>query len=154
MEKTKRRRKTAQKDNGFTASRTTSDTRMLDDLGLIDVFGAGILILLVASVLVVIVSAPEVADTAEPPDSDWSIERVNSTHIVVHHERGEPVAKNNLTVIVDEYPRPAKWAGNASGEYVREGSSATFEVGEGQDVAVYWTGVDTVRRKVLVQSNT
>ena len=154
VEKTKRRPKTARKDNGFTASRTTSDTRMLDDLELIDAFGVGILILLVASVAVIIVSAPDVANTPEAPDSDWSLERVNSTHVVVHHQRGEPVAKDNLTVIVDEYPRTAKWSGNASGRYVREGSSAVFEVGEGQDVAVYWTGVDTVRREVLVQSNT
>jgi len=150
----KQRRKTARKDNGFTASRSISDTAMLDDLELIDAFGAAILLLLVASVSVIIVSAPEVADTAEAPDSEWSLERVNSTHVLVQHKGGEPVAKANLTVIVDEYPRPTVWSGNASDGYVREGSSATFEVGEGQDVAVYWTGIDTVRRKVLVEGST
>lgn len=154
VKKPKRSRKAARKDNGFIRSQAISDSRMLDDFELVDVFGVAIVILLVASVLVVIVTAPEVADTPEPPDSDWSFERVNETHAVIQHQGGEPVEIKNLTVIVEDYPRPAKWSGNTSDGYVREGSSATVEVADNQDVTLYWTGVDTVRRKVLLEGST
>jgi len=124
---------------------------MLDGLKKIDIVGGVIILLLVASVAIVVATTPEVADTAEPPDSDWALERVNDTHMEIRHEGGDGVEADNLSIIVDEYPRPVEWNGNVSGGSVGEGAWTTIEVSEGQNVAVYWTGVDTVRREVLAE---
>jgi hypothetical protein len=118
------------------------------DFELVDVAGAVILLLLVASVAVIIVATPEVADTPDAPDSNWSIDRVNESYVTISHDGGAPIERRNLTVIVEEYPRPTRWSGEDR-DLVREGDSTTVQVSEDQDVALYWTGVDTVRREVL-----
>jgi hypothetical protein len=118
------------------------------DFELVDVAGGIIVLLLVASVAIIIVATPEVADTPEAPESNWSIDRVNQSYVTITHEGGSPIEKANLTVIVEEYPRPTEWSGEADGLVV-EGDSATVQVSTDQDVALYWTGVDTVRREVL-----
>lgn len=123
----------------------------MDDLELIDLIGAVILLLLVASVSVIVLAAPEVSQTPDAPESNWSIERVNSTHVTIGHEGGQPVDTDNLTVIVDEYPRTTRWSGNGSGGFVSEGDSTVVQMSDGQDIAVYWTGAGTVRREVLVE---
>ncbi|MCX2818878.1 hypothetical protein EGH25_05890 [Haladaptatus sp. F3-133] len=118
------------------------------DFELVDIIGVVILLLLVSSVAIIIVATPEVADTPEAPESNWSIDRVNRSYATVTHEGGMPIDRTNLTVIVEEYPRPTKWSGEADG-MVAEGDSATVQVSTDQDIALYWTGVDTVRREVL-----
>lgn len=120
---------------------------------LIDIAGAVILLLLVVSVWTLVVATPEVAETPEAPPSNWTIERVNDTHMTISHEEGEPVDKDNLTVVVEDYPRPTEWSGSDDG-FVREGDSTTVQVSNDQDVALYWTGVDTVRREVLAGGTT
>jgi hypothetical protein len=125
---------------------------MFNKFELIDVAGIFILILLVASVAVIVVATPEVAERDEPPDSDWTVQKVNDSHMEVRHLRGEPVAMQNLTVIIGEYPRPVKWSGNVSGGYVREGGYASIEVSEGETIAVYWSSSeDTIRMNLLAE---
>jgi len=118
------------------------------DFELVDIAGAFLVLLLVGSVSIILVGAPEVADKPDAPPSNWSIDRVNESYVTVSHEGGSPIQRSNLTVIVEEYPRPTGWSGEDDG-MVREGDSATVQVSQDQDVAVYWTGVDTVRRELL-----
>ncbi|MFP4187922.1 MAG: type IV pilin [Halobacteriales archaeon] len=118
------------------------------DFELVDIAGGVILLLLVASVAIIIVATPEVADTTDAPESDWSIDRVNQSYVSITHEGGSPIDRDNLTVIVEEYPRPTEWSGEEDGVVV-EGDSTTVQASTDQDIALYWTGVDTVRREVL-----
>lgn len=120
------------------------------DFELVDIAGAIIVLLLVASVATIIVGAPEVANSPDAPPSNWSIDRVNESYVTITHEGGSPIQRENLTVIVEEYPRPTRWSGVDDG-VVREGDSATVQVSKDQDMALYWTGVDTVRREILAE---
>jgi hypothetical protein len=120
------------------------------DFELVDIAGAVIVLLLVASVATIIVGAPEVANSPDAPPSNWSIDRVNESYVTITHEGGSPIQRENLTVIVEEYPRPTRWSGVDDG-IVREGDSTTVQVSKDQDMALYWTGVDTVRREILAE---
>lgn len=120
------------------------------DFELVDIAGAIIVLLLVASVATIIVGAPEVANSPDAPPSNWSIDRVNESYVIITHEGGSPIQRENLTVIVEEYPRPTRWSGVDDG-IVREGDSTTVQVSKDQDMALYWTGVDTVRREILAE---
>lgn len=120
------------------------------DFELVDIAGAIIVLLLVASVATIIVGAPEVANSPDAPPSNWSIDRVNESYVTITHEGGSPIQRENLTVIVEEYPRPTRWSGVDDG-IVREGDSTTVQVSKDQDMALYWTGVDTVRREILAE---
>lgn len=120
------------------------------DFELVDIAGAVIVLLLVASVATIIVGAPEVANSPDAPPSNWSIDRVNESYVIITHEGGSPIQRENLTVIVEEYPRPTRWSGVDDG-IVREGDSTTVQVSKDQDMALYWTGVDTVRREILAE---
>lgn len=127
---------------------------MFDDFELIDVGGAVVVLLLLASVVVIVVAAPEVSQRAEPPDSEWSIEMVNDSHMRISHEGGEPVDPGNLTIIVEEYPRQTEWLKNGSvtDGFLTEGSHAFIEVSDGQAVALYWSGSeDTIKREILAE---
>jgi hypothetical protein len=120
------------------------------DFELVDIAGAIIVLLLVASVATIIVGAPEVANSPDAPPSNWSVDRVNESYVTITHEGGSPIQRENLTVIVEEYPRPTRWSGVDDG-IVREGDSTTVQVSKDQDMALYWTGVDTVRREILAE---
>lgn len=125
---------------------------MFEKFELIDAAGIFILMLLVASVAVIVVATPEVADRERPPESNWTAEKANDSHVEISHVGGEPVALENLTVIIGEYPRPVKWSGNVSGGYVTEGGYATIEVAEGETIALYWSSSeDTIRRYLLAE---
>lgn len=125
---------------------------MFEKFELVDAAGIFILMLLVASVAVIVVATPEVADRDEPPDSEWTVEHVNDSYMQMRHVGGEPVALENLTVIIEEYPRPTKWYGNVTGGYVTEGGYTLIEVSDGQTIALYWSSSeDTIRRAVLAE---
>jgi hypothetical protein len=124
---------------------------MFEKFELIDIAGIFILMLLVASVAVIIVATPEVAEGIEPPESEWEVGHVNDSYMKIQHVGGEPVTLSNLTVIIEEYPRPTEWY-NVTGGYVTEGGYTLIEVSDGQSIALYWSSSeDTVRRDILAE---
>jgi len=136
-------------------ARLLKSSRMFDDFELIDVFGAVVLLLLLASVAVVVFATPEVSQRPEPPEADWSIEKVNDSHIQIRHEGGEPVDPENLTIIVKEYPRPTEWSMNGSDGLVREGDYTYIQISDDQDIALYWSASeDTIKREPLARGQT
>ena len=123
---------------------------MFDDFELVDVAGVLILILLVASVAIIVVATPEVSQRAQPPDANWTVEMDNESRMEIRHMGGERVGIENLTIIVEEYPRPTEWSGNVSDGSIGEGGYTSIEVNRGQSVALYWSdSEDTVRREFL-----
>ena len=122
------------------------------DFKMIDLAGAVIVLLLIISVWTLIVATPEVAQTPEPPDSNWSVTKINDTYVKISHEGGEPVNKENLSVVVGKHPRSVEWSGS-NDSFVKENDSATFLVSRDQSVALYWTGVGAVRKDILATLN-
>lgn len=86
------------------------------------------------------VTAPSRAPA--PPDADWTLERVDDTHVRLVHAGGDAVDAERLVVTVDGYDRPATWSGS-----VDPGESGLVRASGGQLVRLYWDpGRGTLRR--------
>jgi len=69
------------------------------------------------------------------PDTDWTIERVNDTHVRVTHAGGESVRTDELRVTADSVRRAANWT-----DPVSDGESAVISASDGSLVRVVWNG--------------
>jgi hypothetical protein len=107
-----------------------SDADRLLDIGGI-VLGVTIL-LMIGALAVAFVEAPSGGTSGGPP-SEWSLERVNDTHVRITHEGGEAVATDRLVVTVDGHNRRVTWEGT-----VVEGDSGTVRAGSDRLVRLYW----------------
>ena len=82
---------------------------MIDDDRLIDVVGVVLVVLIVLALAVIFIAgatAPS-RDLGEPPDANWTIERVSDRDVNVTHSGGEPVAASDLIVSVAGVERGA-----------------------------------------------
>lgn len=104
-------------------------------LALFVLAGLGLVALGVAS------SPPERADDA--PDADWTVERVNATHVRVVHAGGEAIPAEEMEVTVEGYRRAVAWSG-----LLREGDGGTFEASRGKVVRLYWLGGQGLRERM------
>lgn len=86
-------------------------------------------------------SAPSRQPT--PPDAEWSLERVNSTHVRIVHAGGDPVPAEELVVQANKYERAVTWSG-----IVEEGESGVVRVGDRQEVRLIWDGGRGQRRQL------
>lgn len=71
----------------------------------------------------------------QPPDTEWTIERINDTHASVTHAGGEPVRTDEVRVTADSVRRAANWS-----DPVAEGESVVIPASEGSLVRVVWVG--------------
>lgn len=109
----------------------TDGDRLLDIGGLL----IGLtLLLMIGALAVAFVETPGGEATSGPP-TEWSLERVNDTHVRITHEGGDPVAADQLVVSVDGNDRRVTWEGT-----VAEGDSGVVRAGAGPDLLVrlYW----------------
>lgn len=106
------------------------DDRLLDYLG---VFVAVTLLLMVGALVLAFAGAPG-DRTAEAPGAEWSLERVNDTHVRVVHAGGRPVPADRLVVTVDGYRRRPTWSG-----LVSRGDATLVRAGTDLLVRLYWT---------------
>lgn len=74
-------------------------------------------------------------DAAGAPDANWSIERVNDSHVRVTHAGGQPVRTENLRVTVDSLERSTDFT-----DPVTPGENATVDASDGSMVRVVWNG--------------
>jgi len=102
--------------------------------------GALLLFVLGTVVLVGVLVATGVPSTStgDAGAANWSVERVNDTHVRVEHAGGPPVQASEVTVSVDNNERRTGWSGRVvQGESatVRAGPEAVVRVvlGEGDD---------------------
>ncbi|HKJ57862.1 MAG TPA: hypothetical protein VKA37_01445, partial [Halobacteriales archaeon] len=75
---------------------------MIDDDRLIDVVGVVVAVFVVLAVAVLVLAgatAPS-RQPAEPPDANWTIERVVVGEVAITHAGGEPVDASELVVSV------------------------------------------------------
>lgn len=107
----------------------------MNDDRLIDVVGAVVVLLVVvaAAVLVLAGATAPSRQPAEPPDANWTIERVGVGTVNVTHAGGEPVDASQLVVSVAGVERSP-----GRSDVLTEGESLEVPARSGQRVALYW----------------
>lgn len=110
-----------------------SDDRILDIIGLLIVLGVvagiGILVFFGGN------TGPANPQPA-PPDANWTLSRMNATHVQVGHLGGDAVESENLLVTVGGEQRPARWSETT----VDRGRTGTVRADANQSITLYWTG--------------
>lgn len=94
-----------------------------------------VLVLLGGVVLVVVTAVSPPESTTGAPDANWTLERVNQTHVKIAHAGGEPVSASELLVTVGGDRRVVTVEG-----VVAEGDAFIVAAEEGAYVQLYWTG--------------
>lgn len=103
----------------------------------------------VALVLGIVFAGGVVALNFDPPeregapDANWTIERINDTHVAVTHAGGEPVRTENLHVTVDGLERKTNFT-----DPVTPDQRAVVPASEGSVVRVSWEGARTERESM------
>lgn len=125
---------------------------MLDDEErILNLVGVTLALVLVVSVGLLALSSLS-AQPADVPDAEWSLSRVDDSHVRVAHAGGEPVAVANLTVAVDGRVRHPSWSDDTltEGEYgvVRADANATVTLllereAAKRQVLARWNGTDS-----------
>lgn len=110
---------------------TEDDDRLLTLIGI-----ALILFVALGMVIVVLaaVNAPS-QQAPDPPEADWTIERMNASYVRITHAGGEPVPTDKLIVVVGGIERSPSWSGELT-----DGDAGVFEATRGDTVLLYWNG--------------
>ncbi|AUV80265.1 hypothetical protein C2R22_00130 [Salinigranum rubrum] len=110
---------------------------MLDDGDrLLTLFGVAVTLFVVVGLVGVVVaglSGPS-TEIREAPDSDWSLERLNDSHVRITHQGGEAVPATDLVVTADGVRRRVSWRG-----VVSDGDTGVVRADRGVLVQLYWT---------------
>lgn len=107
--------------------------------------GIGLAVAILLSVGVLFLAATT-APTRQPdvPTADWSLDRVNDTHVRIAHAGGDAIEGTNLVVTVDGYERTAHWPPR-----VVEGDTVVVRAPPGRLVRLYWDNGDRGARRLL-----
>jgi len=95
----------------------------------------------VVLVVAVVVAVAVLALNFNPPEDDpapggnWSVERVNDSHIQISRTDGEPVPADELQLAIDGVQRNVDWT-----DPVVPGASVTIAANDGVRVRVVWVG--------------
>jgi hypothetical protein len=103
---------------------------------LLNLFGVVLALFLVVGVVGVVLAGlgGQTEDPAAAPEVDWSMERLNDSHVQLTHTGGPTVPASDLVVTVDGVRRRVSWAG-----LVTEGDSGAVRADRGMLVQLYWT---------------
>lgn len=74
------------------------------------------------------------------PDANWTVERVNDSHVRVTHAGGDPVRTENLHVTVDGLERSTNFT-----DPVAPDDSTVVPANDGSFVRITWEGERTER---------
>jgi FlaG/FlaF family flagellin (archaellin) len=94
-------------------------------------------VLVVALLFAVVVLALnfDPPDSADAPETEWAVERVNDSHVRVTHAGGDPVPTENLRVTVDSLERITDFS-----DPVTPDENTTVPASEGSLVRIVWNG--------------
>lgn len=82
----------------------------LDGDRMLDLFGIVLALGIVGGFALLGLGAVSVQEGSTPaPEADWTLERVNGSHVRVIHAGGEPVRSEHLSVAVDGQHRRVQW---------------------------------------------
>ncbi|MFC6988948.1 hypothetical protein ACFQJD_09900 [Haloplanus sp. GCM10025708] len=104
---------------------------------ILNLVGAALVLALIASLGLLVVVASEGPATAAGPDTEWSLSRVNETHVRIAHAGGERTHASNLVVTVDGRERSVSWTG-----VLTRGDSGALHARSTQVIRLYWLPED------------
>jgi FlaG/FlaF family flagellin (archaellin) len=108
---------------------------MLEDGdSVLNLIGVVLVVALVVAVGVLAINFDPPADDPAP-SANWTVERVNATHVEVTHDGGDPIPTDELRVTVDSVRRSTDWP-----DPVVPGASAVVDASESARVRVVWVG--------------
>jgi hypothetical protein len=100
---------------------------------LLNLVGAALVLAVILSVGLLVVVAANGPTSTSGPDAEWTLSRVNDTHVRITHAGGERTHASNLVVTVDGRERRVSW----TGELTRE-DSGVVHARASQVVRLYW----------------
>ena len=109
-----------------------SGERLLDLIGLLIVFG---FVFGIGTLLFFSGGTGPADPRPSAPDANWTVERVNDTHVQLGHVGGDAVQSDALALTVDGEERPVPWSGEVS-----SGDVALVRVPGGATLELRWTG--------------
>lgn len=81
---------------------------MIDDGDrLLDLFGVVLVVFIIVSVGILVLAAMNAPSqqSANEPNVNWTLQRINATHVQISHDGGDPVSSSELIVTVDGIER-------------------------------------------------
>ncbi|MFB6253434.1 MAG: hypothetical protein ABEI06_02370 [Halobacteriaceae archaeon] len=118
--------------------------RYLQIIGI--VLAVGLFISTGLLVFVAIQTSPN-SDTKTIPKVNWTVSRINESHVRLIHAGGKPVDTANIMVTVDGIKRYVSWSNTLT-----QGDSGTVRAREGQIVRIFW--VKGKGNRILMESFT
>jgi hypothetical protein len=109
-----------------------SDDRILDVIGLLIVFG---LVFGLGTLVFFGGGTGPGNPLPDDPDANWTVTRVNDTHVQLGHTGGDSVQSERLALTVDGEERSVPWSGEVS-----QGDVATVRAPAGSELELRWTG--------------
>lgn len=110
---------------------------------LLDLFGILLAVAIVGALVLLGLGATSVGEEpTAPPETDWTLTRVNESHVRVAHAGGEPVRAEYLTLAVDGQPRRVGW----TAAILVDGEYGLVRANEGTRVTLVWERSETDRR--------
>jgi len=111
---------------------------------ILTVVGVVLVVALVAALGIAVLAATSApARESSPPDANWTLDRVNDSHVRITHDGGEPVPAAELVVMANRYERDVSWTG-----LVGPSDSGVVRVGEQQKVRLIWDGGRAEQRQL------
>jgi hypothetical protein len=117
-------------DGGESGEDEREGDRLLNALGVVL---AAFIVVGIVGVVLAGMGGPS-TDVADAPDAEWTLDRVNDSHVRITHRGGDAVPAADLVVTVDGVRRRVSWDG-----LVAEGDAGTVRAGQGMIVDLYWT---------------
>jgi len=101
----------------------------------VDPIGTGLAVVIVVVGVALLLVGPlsGLYEDPGPPETEWSHQRVNGTHVQVAHVDGDPVEAERLVLTVDGEPREPDWP-----ETVSSGTVVIVEAPPGSTVEITW----------------
>jgi hypothetical protein len=108
----------------------------------IDPIGTGLAVVILVVGVALLLAGPlsVLYEDPGPPETEWTTQRVNDTHVQVVHVDGESVDADRLVLTVDGTQRSPDWP-----ETVSSGTVVIVEASPGSTVAISWEDDDRYR---------
>lgn len=110
---------------------------------LLDLFGVALVVAIVGAFALLGFGFASIGEeSTAPPEADWTLTRINESHVRVSHAGGEPVRTDRLTVAVGGQPRRVEWSATT----LVEGEGGVLRAGEGTRLTLVWERSEADRR--------
>lgn len=110
-----------------------------DGDALLNIVGAVLVVAVVGGIVFVglLVAGGGPDGGRSPPAAEWTLERINDTHVRIVHAGGDPVRVGDLVVTADGRERHPSWSAGT----LTEGEAGVFRATRARAlVRLYWTG--------------